>query len=184
VLFFDDFEGSLAAWTGPGGGAHHGVIVTDPLNPLNDVLSFTSLNAGGDIFTTAAFPAVPADYIFSFDYLGIAKSESVDDDLGGFAGLSQGLPGTHYWLAGTQDTYGGLSELLIDDGAWHHYTIYFTSPGGAPLHVMLEDFSGSNGVAGDAYFDNVKLEAVPEPATLLLLGSGLTGIALRRRRSR
>ena len=55
VLFRDNFEsGNLDQWTGVLGGAHHGVIVVDPLHSANHVLTFTALNAGGDIFTAAA----------------------------------------------------------------------------------------------------------------------------------
>ena len=46
---------------------------------------------------------------------------------------------------------------LIDDGQWHSYSITFNSPIGQPVRLMLEDWDGSNGVAGDAYFDNLRL---------------------------
>ena len=47
----DDFESGLGGWTGKGGGAHDGIIVADPFNASNNVLTFTSLESAGEIFT-------------------------------------------------------------------------------------------------------------------------------------
>lgn len=56
---------------------------------------------------------------------------------------------------------------LIDDGEWRTYTIEFDPfagglvPSNNTIRVMLEDFSGSGGVAGDVFFDNVRLTVKP-----------------------
>ena len=106
-------------------------------------------------------------------------------DLGGFAGISYPLnpasPGfDHFWLAGTVNGYGVVD--LIDDGAWHHYSIALDGTSLGSFHLILEDFDGSGGVAGDALFDNISLAAVPEPsaASCLVLGVLALGIASRR----
>jgi hypothetical protein len=183
VIFSDNFEGTLAQWVGQGGGAHHGLIIPDALNPGNNVLSFIALNAGGDIFATAAgFVVAPGQNLWlTFDY----RTPGTSSDGGGFAGLSNGFPGAHVWYAGTQDTYPGLSQVLIDDGQWHSYAIAIASPFGL-VHVMLEEFSGSDSQIGNALFDNVQLwdsppGSVPAPPALVLLGIGLVARTIRRR---
>lgn len=176
LLFQDDFESDLSAWTGKSGGAHHGIIVEDPLNLDNHVLTFTGTNTQGDIYTKQSFALLDGKtYTIAFDYLG--QSGSVPGGSGGFAGLSEALPGDHMWYYGTSDA-ACAAPILVDDGQWHHYLYNFLGAPetGSDVHLMFEDFyHWLEGVPGDAYFDNVVLHA-PLPGALLLGGMGL-GIA-------
>lgn len=190
TLFSENFEGTLSAWspsTYTGLGAS-GAIVADPVQ-ADKAVHFGILNAGGDIISTAGNTSASGTYKLYFDYLGLPGQGGIPGDLGGFIGYSYGFPGTHAWLGGTITGYGTPIEM-IDDGAWHSYSITFTA--GAGIHVILEDFSGSAGVPGDAYFDNITLTdgdgpspaAVPEPSTLGLMGLGLVSMVAAFRRNR
>lgn len=134
------------------------MIVEDPLRPGNQVLSFTALNSGGDIFGSEISVTSGATYTLSFEYLGLYDTESTarEGDLGGFIGLAQATPGTHRWLHGTNTT-SGAKDVLIDDGQWQNYSITFDSSvvSNTTLRVMLEDYTGSSGVPSDIFFDNV-----------------------------
>ncbi|HYH58438.1 MAG TPA: hypothetical protein VD790_04380 [Thermoleophilaceae bacterium] len=170
-LFTERFENDLGRWVGKAGGAHSGVIVDDPIRPGNRVLTFNSLASGGDIFSRSIEVSKKKTYRLKFDYLG-EPGEGVRGDLGGIIGLAIKTPGHHRWLAGTQKG-AGESDPLKDDGDWHTYKINFV-PGGktwftqdgasavtlkkiSKLRLMLEDNAGSQGVAGDAHFDNITL---------------------------
>ena len=188
-LFTDDFESDLSQWVGKGGSSHNGQIVTDPLDSGNQVLNFTNLVGGGDVFSIDPLLSTSGEYRLSFDYLGIAQAGSTPNNLGGFAGYSFGLPGLAIWLAGTGTSRNlhvapnQKTEVLLlkDDGSWHSYEFTFQTPNA--VRIMLEDFIGSGGIAGDAYFDNVSLEAIgaasvsiPEPSTSLLVYFGFVGL--------
>lgn len=180
ILFEDDFDGQDLSqkWTGKNGGSHSGVIVEDPLNSSNHVLSFTALGAGGDIFTSDSFDSQIDEFRLSFDYLGKYSNSGDPNNLGGFIGYSYsyGYPGTPKWLAGTDSFGGSYPDILLDTGEWQHVVISFNASGS--IHLRLEDFTG---IAGDVYFDNILLEnlpePVPEPATILLVGFGLLSAA-------
>jgi len=182
-LFSEDFESGLGAWTG-----FSGQIVANPIGAGN-TLNFRSVYAGGDTFTSVGIALTPGQsYSVSFDYLGV-PGQGTPGDLGGYAGLSEGTtpgnPGSHMWYYGT-GSVSGAAAVLVDDGAWHRYTYNFTAPvvGNAGsfsvIHLMFEDFSGSGGVAGDAYFDNISLVPVPGAVLLGILGLSAAGIKLRK----
>jgi hypothetical protein len=175
-VFSERFEGDLFRWVGKNGGAHSGTIVDDPRRQGNHVLRFDALASAGDVFTMPITVSKKKTYRLRFEYLGTPGEGGVARDLGGFIGAALETPGPHRWLAGTQP--GGESDALVDDGRWRKYTIDF-SPGAKPwttpdgtrlikprsiseLRLMLEDNVGSQGVPGDAYFDNITLDRLPE----------------------
>ena len=49
-------------------------------------------------------------------------------------------------------------------------------PSNNTIRVMLEDFDVSGGVAGDIFFDNIRLQVIPEPTSLTLLSIGAVGL--------
>lgn len=189
TLFFDNFESNLSQWTGKYNGNHSGVIVNDPFGS-DKALSFTSRQSGGDIFSLQSFSSHSQTYRLSFDYLGLTNRWSRPNDLGGFVGYRTTLSGdADSWLAGTSHNSIKLVPNFLelpDTGKWEPISISFTTD--KSIQLTLEDYFYSWGVAGDVYFDNIKLEtilpptkSVPEPApilglltvAILTIGSGL-----------
>jgi hypothetical protein len=194
TLFTDDFESGLANWN-PLGTA---VLVADPSDPLsgNHVLKFTGLGSGGDIFSANSFFHPSQVYTITFDYLSAGKKGLPTNDLGGFVGVGDGKPGNHTWIAGTQASYPGIKQQLVHNGTWTTYSITVDAnteafvPGSVamkdkPLYIFLEDFVGSDAIAGNVYFDNIAVTAVPESETyaMMLAGLGVMGFIARRRKN-
>lgn len=200
--FSDDFESGLGQWQQAPVFSPHGVIVNDPLNPGNKVLSFRVPGLGGSVFTQDRIESA-GSYTLSFDYLGLSGRGSQPGNLGGFVGYTHSVfPILQHWLGGTIDSPnffvngGSMPELsLIDNGRWNSYTLVFNALGwitddGAggtlPIRLTLQDWAGSGFTTGDAFFDNVSLRAtqtVSEPSSVALVGLALmaAGVARRRR---
>lgn len=169
TLFQDNFEASLLdQWTGKIGETHQGVIVSDPLNPTNRVLTFTGLAIAGDIFTAQPLNvAAPRRYVLSFDFLALPSGETLPGEFGGFIGLAQAptADAAQTWVAGTYppalSAPTNVATELLANGAWQHYEIDITpaiiANQWTELHLMLEDWLNPESVPGDVYFDNVKL---------------------------
>ena len=190
--FTEDFEGGLNQWTGQGGGAHHGILVDDPLaSGRGSVLTFSQVDVGGDLFTDQKI-SLHGPVLLSFDYLGLARPSSNPGDLGGFLGISYSLNPVAdgqdiFWHAGTDENYPGLLAPLIDDGQWGRYEIIFDANQYGGFRLTLEDWAGSGNCAGDSYFDNISVVAatnpVPEPTVAALIGIASLALINSRRRS-
>ena len=167
-LFSDNFESGLTQWT-----TGNGSIVPDPLESDN-ALTFTATAAGGDIFSKSAFTSPYNLYLLELDYLGTSSSPPS----GGYIGVDLS-PSGEIWIGG-DGSYASL-QALASTGSWQHYAIPFATSAG-PVTIKVEDWSGDNTIFGDAYFDNIKLSAIPEPTTMFLLGFGLIGLAGTRRK--
>lgn len=160
IVFTEDFENGLTRWTGQTGGVHHGKTVPDPKGSgRGQVLTFKALASGGDMRSTNEV-SVRGIYTVSFDYLGTPSPEGAVGDLGGYIGIATNLSLPLFrYVAGTRSTAGPIIQLT-DDNAWHSYSVTLTNFVSQPIHLVLLDFSGSQGVPGDVFFDNISVETV------------------------
>ena len=163
TLFFEDFETDLSQWTGKQREFSSGIIVDDPLES-DRALSFTEFGNGGDIFSLEAFEHPSAKYRLSFDYLAVPVEGSIEDNMGGFAGYTYDLNDTNnsQWLIGTTTNSLNLRPNFQEIDAleqWESIAVEYTEADS--FHLAFEDFVASQGIAGDVYFDNIRLEAIP-----------------------
>lgn len=165
TLFQDGFEtGTLDQWIGKAGDPPQGLVVADPLNPANQVLTFSGVNYSGDIFSATYLDvSLPRQYVLSFDFLGFPS----EVENGGFIGIGAAptSDSEQFWIGGTYPgaltAPASVATVLTVDGAWHHYEIDITeiieTEGLTETLLMVEDWFNYGSVPGDAFFDNISL---------------------------
>lgn len=181
-LMSADFEGDLSAWTERDPLNPTAAIVADPLaSGRGQVLTFQRVGSSGTLFSSEAVTSVGGKFVLTFDYLGLmGQNGGTPGDLGGYIGVVTGMDGTGLWVGGTGAQVTPLN--LIDDGEWHSYSYIFTAEWSDTVRVMAQDWDGSGAVANNVYFDNIKLEAIPEPTSLALVGLALAAAGLGSKR--
>jgi len=118
-------------------------------------------NAG--IFTSSLFNLAAGNYVLSFDVSGNQRNQDNDSmvlTLGGFVSDSIQLAGNAPWQT---------VSYFFTVGTAGSNSISFNHSGGDNIGIML---------------DNVSVTDVNAPGALALLGLGLTGLAIRRRKQK
>jgi hypothetical protein len=86
--------------------------------------------------------------------------------------------------AGPGNGVGGFSYSAATLDNWYSGSVMATAPAGTAYAVVYAMFMSNGQTATDSiYFDNMSLVAAPEPTSFVLVGAGLLGLRLLRRRN-
>jgi hypothetical protein len=69
-----------------------------------------------------------------------------------------------------------LPSFSLYDLTWYHFSAVISDLAGSSGTLYFDLWDGDDDWFSMAYVDNVRINPVPEPATILLLGAGLAGL--------
>ena len=134
--------------------------------------------------------AIPAIFAGPIGHPGVSQisvtyAGGAPFTFGGVDLTSNSAGGTTYTIVGLLGTHGVFSEIVRIDSVNHFETKLFSSLGNVDRFTI----TGTPGQGTTSFnIDNIRAGVsiyshVPEPASLLLLGAGLAGIEIWRRKS-
>jgi hypothetical protein len=166
-------SGLLKLW-GPGDGAANGLPASSP-DGGNFVAADGAFKVGAITQTVSGLTA-GQQYSVGFYYAG-AQQATFNGDT------------TEQWIvnlgtnAATTQSTPILDDVTHGFTGWNHEVFTFTADGSSDVLSFLA--AGTpNGEPPFSLLDGVTMTAVPEPASMLLMGSGLAALGLVRRRRR
>ena len=200
-VFFDDFESGLGQWNFPSPNLHgilgaHMSITGDGSFDGSGSATFDTMIKGGSAFTDRIAVTEGSTYRLQIAHKGPAGTTRA-----GWVGfnLFRSNDDASYirekWMMGPKATndfetvgtvksdetfdmtmFAPANNLIWDSADWRFYEASFTIPAGDVNYLSFK-LEGTP----DVFFDNVRLELIPEPSAALLALFGLLGLLARRR---